>query len=290
MTMIEQAQIGASGFTFECRMAGPLGGKPVLLLHGCPETSAMWEEIMPSLAAAGYRCLAPDQRGYSPGARPADVSAYTHRALAGDVFALADAAGFERFHLVAHDWGAAVGWCALASDERRRIASFTSLSIPHYRAFAEAVRDDPEQDYYRQFLDAVLAECGAVEALWTANDFEQLRAIYGSFDPVLAGKYHEVLSRPGALGAILDWYRATDGHGKVLDGSSLSFGPVDVPTLLVWGNEDPFVRRMAVDRARQYMTGSYEVVELSAGHWLVQEEPDIVTAHILRHLKRHALC
>jgi pimeloyl-ACP methyl ester carboxylesterase len=288
--MTQLVQIQASGFTFQCRIAGEVGGDPVILLHGCPETSAMWEGLLPQLAAAGYNCLAPDQRGYSPGARPGDVSAYDHRALAGDVFALADAAGFERFHIVAHDWGAAVGWCALACDDQRRIASFASLSIPHYRAFAEAVRDDPEEDYYRQFLAAVIAERGAVETAWAADDFAQLRAIYGSFQPELVGKYYDVLSQPGALTAILDWYRATDGHMKVLDGSSLSFGPVDVPTLLIWGNVDPFVRRMAVDLAPPYMTGSYEVVELAAGHWLVQEEPEIVAAHILRHLKDHSPC
>lgn len=287
--MIEIVQLQASGMSFTCRVAGDPRGRPVLLLHGCPETSAMWEGLMPRLAAAGYRCVAPDQRGYSPGARPPETAAYDHRALGGDVLALATASGFDRFHLVAHDWGAAVGWCAIACDEQRRISSYVSLSIPHYRAFAEGVRDDPEEAFYRRFLADVLAKRGAVEAKWAADDFARLRAMWAPFVDELGRKYYDVLSQPGALTAILDWYRATDGHMSVLDGSSLDFGPVDVPTLLIWGSKDPAVRRMCVDRARAYMAGSYEYVELEAGHWLVQEEEEIVLAHVLRHLARHPL-
>ena len=102
--MIEVRDIAANGMMFRCRTDGATG-EPVVLLHGFPETSHMWTALMPKLAAAGYRCLAPDQRGYSPGARPDDVEAYSYRNLASDIFALADAAGFDCFHLVGHDWG-----------------------------------------------------------------------------------------------------------------------------------------------------------------------------------------
>ncbi len=285
--MVDIFELNA-GLTFTCRAAGDTG-EPVVLLHGCPETSFMWESVMSRLAAEGYRCLAPDQRGYSGGARPADVSAYGHAELGNDVLKIATAAGFGRFHLIAHDWGAGAGWCAIACDADRRIASYAALSIPHYKAFAEGVRDDPEGEHYRKFLASTLASDDPLEARWSANDFAALRAIWKTHGEAASDAYYEVLSQPGALTAILNWYRATNGHMRALDGTSIEFRPVDVPSLLIWGSSDPSVRRGAVDGARRYMQGPYEFVELDAGHWLVQDEPDIVFAHLLRHLKRHPL-
>src|SRR3954465_4099056 len=95
---------------FDARVAGPIDGPGVVLLHGFPETSESWNHQMPALAAAGYRVIAPDQRGYSPRARPAGADAYRTERLVADVVALADAARLDRFHLVGHDWGGAIAW------------------------------------------------------------------------------------------------------------------------------------------------------------------------------------
>src|SRR5207253_10320569 len=105
-----------AGLDFDVRDDGPPDGDVVVLLHGFPETSASWREVTPGLNAAGYRTLAPDQRGYSPRARPSQRRAYRRRELVADVFALADAARADRFHLVGHDWGAAVAWAAAMHD------------------------------------------------------------------------------------------------------------------------------------------------------------------------------
>jgi pimeloyl-ACP methyl ester carboxylesterase len=148
-------EIEANGYRFSCRESGTRG-EPVLLLHGFPETSRMWDPLMERLTSEGYRCLAPDQRGYSPGARPADVDAYRYECLVDDVCALAAAADMRRFHLVAHDWGAGVGW-ALLSIEPSTVATFSTLSVPHYRAFVEAVWADPEQALYRNIMDLFLS-------------------------------------------------------------------------------------------------------------------------------------
>jgi len=156
---VELREIAANGMRFRCRLAGS-GGEHVVLLHGFPETSHMWVALLERLAAEGYRCLAPDQRGYSPGARPDGVEAYSYRSLAADVFALADTWGAPRFHLVGHDWGALVGWAALGVDAPR-IASFAALSVPHALGFARAVRDDPEEEPYRQILALLVSDAGA---------------------------------------------------------------------------------------------------------------------------------
>jgi pimeloyl-ACP methyl ester carboxylesterase len=282
---IQAGELTVADMTYNYRSAGPIDGEAVVLLHGCPETSLMWEPIMSQLAAAGYFCFAPDQRGYSPGARPTDIAAYRHKEIGEDVFKLASAAGLQRFHLVGHDWGACAGWSAIACDNEQRIASFTSLSIPHYKAFATAVRDDPEGEFYRAFLQTVLTS-DAIEAGWSTNDCAALRPIWLGNSDV----YARLFSQPGAMASILNWYRACDGHMGALDGSSLQFGPVDIPTLLVWGNQDPAVLRLAVELAKPYMRGAYEFVELNAGHWLVQEQTKTVNELLLRHLKKYPYC
>jgi len=284
--MIETKDIAANRMTFRCRAGGD-GGEPVMLLHGFPETSHMWLRLMPALVEAGYRCIAPDQRGYSPGARPDDVEAYNYRALASDVFAIADAAGFDTFHLIGHDWGALVGWGALGSDAGGRIATFTSLSIPHALAVARATYEDPGGDLYRSILQLLLTE-GGPEAVFLANDAAALRQAYTHSAPEEVEEYISVFSQPGAMRAAANWYRASRGHKRSLDADS-PFGDVSTPTLLIWGKNDPYVGRMSVDLAAPHMTGEYRVVEADAGHWIAQEAPELVAREVLAHLRSHPL-
>src|SRR5947207_6908664 len=122
---------------FDVRDEGPQQGEVVILLHGYPETKESWDGVVPGLVAAGYRVLAPDQRGYSPRARPKGRRAYMADNLVGDVLALADAAGAERFHVVGHDWGGAVAWyCAMRHPDR--VLTMTSLATPHPSAMTRS--------------------------------------------------------------------------------------------------------------------------------------------------------
>ena len=274
-------EVHANGFTFTCRTAGPDDGEPVLLLHGFPETSALWEPLMADLAGAGFRCVAPDQRGYSPGARPDDTAEYHYSRLAKDVAAIAAAVGFERYHIIGHDWGALAGWAVLDADPKP-VKTWTAMSVPHYRAFATAVYDDPEQATYRGLLD--FFESADAEEAFAANDLAALRSAWSASPPALQDEYAAVFSQPGALTGALNWYRANAAHKAALADMS-AFGPVDTPTLLLWGKDDPYVRHMAVERAATHMAGPYTVVELPAGHWLMQEAYDEVRVAILTHLK-----
>jgi len=278
---VEIREVEANGLTFTCRTAGPDDGEPVLLLHGFPETSHMWVPLMTDLAAAGYRCVAPDQRGYSPGARPPDVADYHYEHLAADALAIAKAAGFDRFHLIGHDWGAAVGWAVLAVDPAP-VASWTALSVAHYRAAAEAVWAEGEQADYRAILDLFLSD--QAEAALGGNDMAGLRMAWSESSPAQHEAYAAVFGQPGALTAALNWYRASDAHRQALEPGGLEFGAVATPTLVLWGKNDPYVRAQSVHGAAKYMTGPYEVVELDAGHWLVQERPDEVRENVLKHL------
>ncbi len=279
--------VEANGLTFRCREAG-VGGEPVLLLHGFPETSHMWVRLMEDLARQGYHCLAPDQRGYSPGARPTEVADYGYEQLAGDILGIPRAVGFDRFHLVAHDWGACASWVALALDPGR-IASFVSLSIPHYRAFAEAVWSDPDEELYRGVLELLLADDHAAEQAMAADDFAGLVSVWELSTPEEVEDYLDVFRQPGALTGALDWYRACRGHRRALDDPGAPFADVATPTRLIWGRDDPYVRRRSVELAAAHMTGDYEVVDLDAGHWLIQQRYDVVAAEVAEHLARHRL-
>jgi pimeloyl-ACP methyl ester carboxylesterase len=136
--MIEPLQLPARGLAFDALAAGPPTGELVVLLHGFPQTSACWTLLLETLAAAGYRAVAPNQRGYSPTARPATVSAYRLPELVADVVAVADRLDAETFHLVGHDWGGLVAW-RLAGQQPERVATLTAVSTPHPRAFARAL-------------------------------------------------------------------------------------------------------------------------------------------------------
>jgi pimeloyl-ACP methyl ester carboxylesterase len=243
----------------------------------------MWIGLLERLEAEGYRCLAPDQRGYSPGARPEGAENYHYTHMASDVFALADAWGVERFHLVGHDWGAGAGWASVAVNPGR-ILSWSALSVPHMAAFGKAIREVPEQQQKSTYV-TVFQQPGVAEAALSANDFAPLKGIWSESPPDQVAEYVDVFTQPGALTAALNWYRGSRGLDP--EDPEVGFGPVDVPTLLIWGNNDMAIGRQAVENAAAFMTGPYKFVELDAGHWLIQEQPQRVGDEILAHVERN---
>lgn len=277
-------ELEANGMVFRCRESGA-AGEPVMLLHGFPETSHMWLPLLERLEAEGYHALAPDQRGYSPGARPEGLANYGYAAIASDVFALADAMGWSRFHLVGHDWGAGAGWAAVAVDPLR-IVSWSALSVPHVAAFGNAIRTDADQAKRSEYITFFQAP-GVAEAALSANDFEGLKRIWSESDEAEKAEYLDVFSQPGALTAALNWYRGSRGIDP--EDQRVVFGPVSTPTLLIWGNTDMAIGRVGVEAGHKLMTGPYRFVELDAGHWLIQEATDRVVGEVLGHLRANPI-
>lgn len=274
-----------SGLTFTARVAGPDDGEPVLLLHGFPQSRHAWTAQVAALAAAGFRAVAPDQRGYSPGARPdpAELSAYHLDVLVADAIDLVDACGWtdRRVHLVGHDWGGMVAW-ATAYRHPGRLASLTVLSRPHPSAFAAAL-GDPQGDqrhrsrHHRAFLDGdtarLLLEDGAFRLRRTL--------ITGGVPAATVDDYVGVLGTPDALNAALAWYRATPSLAAAV-------GAVTVPTFYVWGDADPSVGRAAAEGTGAHVTAPFRFVELDGvGHFATDEAPDRVDAVLLDHLRQH---
>lgn len=219
-------RIELGGLGFDVRVGGPGEGPAVLLLHGFPENASMWDDVTPVLQAAGLRTVAPDQRGYSPGARPDDVGAYAMGALVGDALGLLDALGIERAHVLGHDWGAVVGW-HLAGRHPDRVDTLTAVSVPHPAAHRAAMRTDPEQQRLSAYI-GVFRQPGAEERL-LADDARRLRRLFGPLPDRWVEGFVRPLSEPGALRAALKWYRAMSGAD--FDG----LGQIGVPTTYVWG-------------------------------------------------------
>jgi pimeloyl-ACP methyl ester carboxylesterase len=241
---------------------------------------------MERLAGEGFHCLAPDQRGYSPGARPEGASAYRYTEMASDVVGFLDAMGWERAHLIGHDWGAGAGWAAVGTRPERFL-SWTPMSVPHITAFGTAIRENAEQQQKSQYI-GFFRQIGTAEQALSANDFQALRNLFqATHAPDEIDEYISVLSQDGALTAALNWYRGSEGIRAERDDGT-PWGSVAVPTLLIWGNQDMAIGRDAVMACRDYMTGPYELLELDCGHWIVQEAFDQVAGPIVAHLKRYS--
>jgi pimeloyl-ACP methyl ester carboxylesterase len=273
-------RIRASGMEFRARVAGFSNsqGEGVVLLHGFPETSIMWEHLLDKLAKAGYRAVAFDQRGYSPGARPFRVNSYSSGRLAADVVAVAAAVGFDRFHVVGHDFGGAIAWIA-ANRSPQEITSVTSLSTPHPQAIAEAL-DDPDAQWLNSSYVLLYRIPVLSELVLGFNRAALLQRLKWQFHPPeQIEEYKEVFSEPGALRGALNWYRAF----RFPDYNPIS--KIRQPTLFVWGNEDGAFGRVAAERTADYVEGPFRFHRLKAGHWLMLEVPELVANEVLSHLR-----
>ena len=249
---------------FDVRDGGPPDGEPVVLLHGFPQDASAWSAVEPLLHAAGLRTLALDQRGYSPGARPAGRRAYRLTECAGDVLALLDAAGLESAHVVGHDWGGAVAWL-LAGRHPERLRTMTAVSTPHPEAMSRALLGSQalRSWYMAAFQLPYLPE-------WRLRDRGfAVRSLTGSGMPrEHAERYAERLADPGAATAMLNWYRA-------IPWSALSpAGPAKVPTTYVWSTHDVALGRRAAEGTARFVAAPYRFVELEASHWLPETEPE----------------
>jgi pimeloyl-ACP methyl ester carboxylesterase len=270
-------RIEANGMTFRARVYGLSNRGPgLLLLHGFPETSAMWEPLGLVAAEAGYRVVAFDQRGYSPGARPEGVISYAATELAEDVLAVADTMGFESFHLVGHDWGCNVGW-AVTIQNPDRVLSWSGLSIPHPATLlADVARDPPT--YIMVFTAPWVPE-----VMLTFNDLAGLRRTYELATGNQREEYLAVFSEPGALTAALNWYRAIPASFEILDELTQ---PISTSTLFIYGTGEGWVTPDYLERQREFMAGPYQELELDAGHWLIQPQTEAVVGAVLAHLQR----
>jgi pimeloyl-ACP methyl ester carboxylesterase len=236
--------------TFDALVTGEPGAPLVLLLHGFAESMHCWRAQVGALAAAGYRAVAPSQRGYSPGARPdtGDTASYPIDRLMDDAMAIVAACGYgdHRFHLVGHDWGGSIAW-ALADRFPERLASLTVLSRPHPNAFNRALQMPDGDQAHRSRHHKAFLEPGAADVV-LADDAKWLRErLAAAGVPAVAIEEHPfVLGNKAAMEAALAWYRARGAIRSPL-------GPIRTPTLYIWGDADDTVGRTAAEGTKDFV-------------------------------------
>lgn len=276
---METFTVTTGEMAFTGRAAGPSAGRLVILLHGFPQSSFEWRHQLAALGEAGYRAVAPDQRGYSEGARPDGVDQYRIEHLVADVLAIADDMGGHRFDLVGHDWGAAVAW-QVAGRYPDRVRTLTPVSVPHPRAFTAAIRAGGDQASRSSYMDVFRQE--GSENAFIADGGGGLRNLFAASGLSDCDEYVELLMRPGAMKAALNWYRAADSAAVE------AMGPVTSPTMYVWSDRDQALGREPAEATAQFVDGPYrfEVIE-GIGHWVPEQAPERLNELLLDHLANY---
>jgi pimeloyl-ACP methyl ester carboxylesterase len=277
--------VTVNGVPLHLAEAGPANGRLVILLHGFPEYWGAWRKYIGVLAAAGYHVIAPDQRGYNLSGKPVEVSAYDLEVLAADVIGLATHFGSHRFTVIGHDWGGSVGWW-IATRHAERLEQLAVLNAPHPLIWREAMQNHPEQrrrSRYVQFfrlpwLPELLLRRGRFRAL--AQGISD-RARPDTVTPEELGRYHAAWSAPGALTAMLNWYRAFLRK----DWPASTNCRIASPVLLIWGERDSYgVRDLAEASLRLCDNGRAEYFK-NATHWVQHDEPERCREILLEFLK-----
>ncbi len=275
------ADVSVDELTFTCRVSGIKNdGEAVILLHGFPETSRMYYDLIPVLVSEGYKVVAPDQRGYSQSARPPKISDYSIDKLSQDVIDIADAFQFEKFHLIGHDWGSAVGWVTVAFHSDR-VISWTALSVPHLDAFFDAINTDKDQQRKSQYINFFKKPI-LPELYFKIFGYTYLKDIWRKSSQLEIEKYLEVFKQRGALKASLNWYRAN------MNNEDKFIGDITTPTLIIYGLKDMAIGEKSVDESEKYLKGDYKIEKLESGHWLIQESFEAVSKSIINHLTNYS--
>lgn len=264
--------------------AGPVDGQLVILLHGYPEFWYGWRHQIAPLAAAGFRVLVPDQRGYNESSKPEGWRSYELPKLVGDVLRIAATQGRERFFLAGHDWGATVAWaCALANA--KSIERLAIVNVPHPSVFLDYIRTHPAQmmrSWYMLFMQMPWLP----EALFAAGNFSLVTEMLaktsrpGTFSEQDFEMYREAWRKPGAPTAMINWYRALRAARRP------SNPTIEIPVKILWGGRDRFLdASMAELSLRCCLRGELTMFP-EATHWLQHEERTAVSQALIAFFSR----
>lgn len=287
---LEMTKLNCSGITLHVVMAGPPDGEPVVLLHGFPEFWYGWRHQIDPLADAGFRVIVPDQRGYNLSDKPTDATAYTLDVLALDIVNLITELGYDRVHLVGHDWGAAVAW-EVAEMHPQYVQSLAILNVPHTRVFERALRRGHLKQIRKSGYMAAFQIPGLADRWLRRHDFTPLvngflcKSQPGTFTEVDLTRYRETWSQPGALTAMLNWYRAA-GAGARKRGNRPE-PRIRVPTRILWGEQDTFVEKELAEQSAALCDDVELTFFANAGHFVQHEEASAISNYLLRFFQRH---
>jgi pimeloyl-ACP methyl ester carboxylesterase len=281
----EHAFVEANGIRLHVVQAGPLDGPVAMLLHGFPEFWRGWASQIDALAAAGYRVWVPDQRGYGDSDKPRGVDAYALETLADDICALIRSTGRDTVMLLGHDWGGAVSW-RVAARNPELVERLVVVNSPHLAVMLRHMSGGRQRlrSWYMHFFRIPRLP----ERLLGRHDFKGLVRVLrkgsrpGAFSDAEIALYREAWGRPGALTAMLDWYRALMRNRSFIHADAR----IPMPTLLLWGVQD---QALGIEMAQPSIAlcdqGELQRIE-GAGHWVLHEESVDVSRRILAFLGR----
>jgi pimeloyl-ACP methyl ester carboxylesterase len=282
---LESTFIQTNGIRLHVMQAGPQTGIPVVLLHGFPEFWYGWRKQIPALVEAGCRVIVPDQRGYNLSDKPGGVKAYRLHELVNDVIGLIEALEYEKVNLVGHDWGAAVAW-ALGIWKPERLHRLGILNVPHPAVMARFLQRDLEQlrrSWYAVWFQAPwLPEASLQAGDWRAME----RGLRGSgkihtFTSQDIQRYREAWSRPGALTAMLNWYRAVLQYRPAIPKEAR----VRVPTLMLWGMRDVALTHRMARPSIDYCDDGRLIFFEDATHWVQLDAAEEVNRLLIEFFK-----
>jgi pimeloyl-ACP methyl ester carboxylesterase len=280
----------ATGISLNVALAGPEDGEPIIFLHGFPESHRTWRHQLEALAGR-YRLVAPDQRGFGASDKPEGVENYETDKIVADVMALADALGLRDFTLVGHDWGGAAAWLA-ALTHPLRVKRLIIVNAPHPLIFTRTLIEDDAQRAASQYIRAFrspLMEAG-IEAMGLETFYEKSFGSHADLSKIPEEerkRYLDDWARPGALTAMLNWYRASKievpAPGEAAELPLWARGPfpkLSMPTLVVWGLKDKALLPVQLEGLHDLVADLRLVTSTTAGHFIPWEEPETVTSAI----------
>jgi pimeloyl-ACP methyl ester carboxylesterase len=269
---------------FDVKDVGPPDGPVVVLLHGFPQHNDSWDAVIARLSAQGFRCLAPNQRGYSPGARPPRRRDYKTTELIADIGALIDASGADKVHVVGHDWGAAVA-LGVASEYPDRLATVSPVSVPHPAAFLKSMPTSKQglASWYMYVFqlpwlpEFLLTRNGGTMSTKSLQRIGQTREA--------AERDTRAMLEPGAMTAGLNWYRAMP-----LTDLRKAAGKITVPTMYVWSDNDAALLPKAAYETERYVAADYRFeVMPGVSHWIPEEKADELSDLLLEWFAAHPI-
>jgi pimeloyl-ACP methyl ester carboxylesterase len=277
--VMSTSNLTVNGLSFSVEGTGG-DGTSVLLLHGFPDSKALWRHQIPALAAAGYRVIAPDLRGFGASDRPEGVEHYRMELLASDVLGILDALGIGSATVVGHDWGSALGW-GLAGLAPERVGRFVALSVGHPSTYFVDLRQ-LELSWYMLFFQFV----GVAEEALRRDGWMLLREWLRN--PVDIERYVADLDRPGALTAALNYYRANISPESFGGAAAIELPPIGCPVLGVWSDGDIGCGEAQMLASAKQVSGRWRYHRIrGAGHWIPLDAPEELNALLLDFLTEH---
>lgn len=273
-------------------VAGPVHGPLVVLLHGFPETSYSWRHQMGALAQAGFRVVAPDQRGYALTDKHGPFDLDT---LVGDVVHLIQACGHTDACVAGHDWGAAIAW-HLVDTHPDRVRRLAILNVPHPQVLERAILRGDWRQALKSWYVLFFQLPWLPERLLSLNDYRPLRetvrrtASPGTFSAADLDEYTWAWRQPGALSAMLGWYRAHVRRMARRGPPSARRPLIETPTLIAWGDRDTALEKSLADQSAQLVRGARVVHFPAATHWVHEDRPADVNSLLLEHFSGGASC